>query len=125
MFGSMNTTQILLSIMILLLGVTLVIVGIQLFFVLKDVRRNLEKTHKILGDVEQITAKAVVEQVYLDDILVGLKGMVGSMSSATSSVTSVTKMFSPGGAGTAMFSVVNRMLQKRSAKEGFNGRTSN
>ena len=40
MFDSFNSTQILLSIMIVLLGVTLVIVGIQLFFVLKDLRHR-------------------------------------------------------------------------------------
>jgi hypothetical protein len=117
MFGTMNGTQILLSIMIILLGVTLVIVGIQLFFVLKDLRKNLEKTSRILSDVEKISSRAVVEQQYIDDILTGLKGVVSTVSGATSQMTAVSKSFNPATMGLAVFQAVNSILRRKRREE--------
>ena len=118
MFTSFNGTQILLSIMIVLLGVTLVIIGVQLFFVLKDLRKSLERTNRILADVEQISGRAVTEQQYIDEILHGLRSMVVSVSSATTSVSSVTsRIAGPTSMGLAMFQAVSGMMQKQRQRE--------
>jgi uncharacterized protein YoxC len=109
----MNGTQILLAIMIVLLGVTLVIVGIQVFFVLKDLRKNLEKTNRILTDVEQITARAVVEQQYLDEILLVIRGVMHSVNGVGQSLTSANKVLGPGSVGLAMFQAVSRVMKRR------------
>lgn len=123
MFTSFNGTQILLSIMIVLLGVTLVIIGIQLFFVLKDLRKSLEKTDRILTDVEKISSKAVVQQEYADEILQAVRVMALSVSQTTSSVSNVAgRVMGPASVGMAVFQAVTRMLAKQKAREkGDNG----
>lgn len=118
MFTSFNGTQILLSIMIVLLGVTLVIIGIQLFFVLKDLRKSLEKTDRILGDVEKISAKAVVQQEYADEILQAVRQMATSVSHTTSSVSNVAgRVMGPASVGLAVFQAVTRIMAKQRAGE--------
>jgi|SRR5690606_7220439 len=118
MFTSFNGTQILLSIMIVLLGITLVIIGIQLFFVLKDLRKSLAKTDRILSDVEKISAKAVVQQEYADEILQAVKVMATSVSTTTSSVTNVAgKMMGPASIGMAVFQAVTKIMAKQRARD--------
>ena len=81
---------------------------------LKDLRKNLEKTNRILDDVEHISARAVTEQQYLDDVLRGLRSMVGSVSSATGSVSTMTnRLVGPASMGMAMFQAVTSMMHKQ------------
>ena len=118
MFGSLNGTQLLLSVMILLLGVTLVIIGIQLFFVLKDLRKNLDKTQRILTDIELISGKAVKEQQYLDEVLSSMRTMFGSVSTATTSVSAMThKLLGPSSVGLTLLQAVNTVIQRRKERE--------
>lgn len=118
MFTSFNGTQILLSIMIVLLGITLVIIGIQLFFVLKDLRKSLAKTDRILSDVEKISAKAVVQQEYADEIIQAVRVMATSVSQTTNSVTNVAGRFmGPASVGMAVFQAVTKMMAKQKSRE--------
>lgn len=47
----MDATQLLLSIMIFLLGVTLSVIGIQFYFILKEFKKSVEKINLVLEDV--------------------------------------------------------------------------
>ena len=104
--------------MIVLLGVTLVIIGIQLFFVLKDLRKSLAKTDRILSDVEKISAKAVVQQEYADEIIQAVRVMATSVSTTTNSVTNVaSRIMGPASVGMAVFQAVTKMMAKHNARE--------
>ncbi len=46
----METTQILLTIIVTTLTIILTITGIQFFFILKELRKSLQKINKILDD---------------------------------------------------------------------------
>lgn len=51
-----DTVQAVLLFVIVLLTILFVVLGIQVFFLLKDLRMSLKRTNKILDDVEIITA---------------------------------------------------------------------
>lgn len=53
----MDISQILLTFVILTLTSFLIIVGIQVFFILKDLRSTLSRLNKVLDDASQITQK--------------------------------------------------------------------
>jgi hypothetical protein len=113
MFTDFNGTQILLSIMIVLLGVTLVIVGIQLFFVLKDLRRSLARTDRILADLEVVSHKMVSEQQYVEDILHTFHSFVTSLANTSASVSGITTKFvNPVSLGMAFFRAFTAMTGK-------------
>ena len=118
MFDSFNSTQILLSIMIVLLGVTLVIVGIQLFFVLKDLRKSLARTERILTDMEQITSRVLVEQQYVDEILENAHRLMQGVASGTSAVSSVGKLIGPASIGMNFLKTFTNIMNKRSQSQG-------
>ncbi len=117
MFESLNGTQILLAIMIVLLGVTLVIVGIQLFFVLKDLRKSLNRTERILTDMEQITSKLITEQQYVDEILESAHRLMQTVSTGTNAVSSLTKMIGPASIGMSFLKSFTAIMNKRSHGE--------
>ena len=50
----MDLLQIALVFLILLLSVILAILGIQVFFILKDLRKTMDKVELFLGDAQQI-----------------------------------------------------------------------
>ncbi|HSA84148.1 MAG TPA: hypothetical protein VLF20_04660 [Patescibacteria group bacterium] len=50
-----DAVQLILLIVIITLTLLLVILGIQVFFILKDVRQTVKKTNKILDNTEGIT----------------------------------------------------------------------
>ncbi len=51
-----DTVQAVLLFVIVLLSILFVVLGIQVYFLLKDLRQTLSRTNKILDDVEAITA---------------------------------------------------------------------
>lgn len=120
MFASFNGTQILLSIMIVLLGVTLVIVGIQLFFVLKDLRKSLTRTERILTDMEQITAKLITEQQYVDEILESAHRLMQGVSAGTSAVSSFSRLIGPASVGMSFLKTFTGIMNKRSHQDSNN-----
>ena len=50
-----DTTQILLFTVVTSLTVLLIIIGIQLFFILREIRRMLQKTNKMMEDASHVT----------------------------------------------------------------------
>lgn len=52
-----STTQILLIVMLLVLGSTLTIIGVQIFFILREVRESMEKVNLLLGDSRAFTSQ--------------------------------------------------------------------
>ncbi len=70
------TTQIVLLLMTIVLGSTLVIVGIMLIFVLKDLRQSLARVNTILDDVEELTSRAANGSEMIEDVVVTVQEMV-------------------------------------------------
>ncbi len=54
----MDTTQLLLTVVISITTVLLTIVGIQLIFVLKELRKTLIKTNAVIDNLEQMSTAA-------------------------------------------------------------------
>lgn len=52
-----STTQILLVVMLLVLGSTLTIIGVQIFFILREVREGMEKVNVMLEDSRVFTSQ--------------------------------------------------------------------
>lgn len=80
-----DTVQAVLLFVIVLLAILFVVLGIQVFFLIKDFRQTIARTNKILDDVETITA-GIAEPVS------SLSGFLSS-SSALSMVAKVFSMF--------------------------------
>lgn len=53
----MDAIQAILFSIIIVLTIFLVIVGLQAFFALKDLRKTLKKANKLMGDVDDIVAQ--------------------------------------------------------------------
>jgi len=76
-----NLTGIVFVIVISVLTALLIAVGIQVIGILKEFKKTVEKTNKILdssnrvmGDVEQVTAVTAKQATSLANFLGGLKG---------------------------------------------------
>lgn len=50
----MDTTQLLLSVVLTVTTILLIVVGIQLIFILKDLRQLLKKVNNIVEDLEKV-----------------------------------------------------------------------
>lgn len=50
-----DSVQLVLLIVIIILAVIFVVLGIQVFFILKELKNTLAKTNKILDEVESLT----------------------------------------------------------------------
>ena len=50
-----QVVQIILVIVIVVLAILLVVLGIQVFFILKELRKTVAKTNRVLDDTEVIT----------------------------------------------------------------------
>ncbi len=50
-----DTVQAVLLFVIILLSVLFVVLGIQVFFILRELRTTLKKTNKILDEVDELT----------------------------------------------------------------------
>jgi len=51
-----DTVQLILLVVIILLTLILVVLGVQVFFILQEVRKTLRKTNSILDNAESITS---------------------------------------------------------------------
>ena len=70
------TTQIVLLFMTIVLGSTLVIVGIMLIFVLKDLRGSISRANSILDDVEELTSKTANGSQVIEEVISNIQEMV-------------------------------------------------
>ena len=68
-----DPAQILLFIVIIILTLLLLILGIQVFFILKDLRKTITKANKVLDNTGDITQSVSQPLSSLASILMGLK----------------------------------------------------
>ena len=65
--------QILLFIVIITLTVLLLVLGIQTFFILRDLRKTISKANKVLDNTGEITESVSAPISSLSSVLMGLK----------------------------------------------------
>ena len=107
----MDATQLLLSIMIFLLGVTLTIIGIQFYFILKELRKSIEKVNVMLDDVQVVTKN-------LADGSQQIQTLVANFRQSTQGFAE--KISGPMATGLAVFGLIRTITEKfkgRSRKE--------
>lgn len=69
----MDPTQIILIIAIVLLTSLLVALGVQVFFILKDLRKTVSKANKVLDNTQTITQSVSSPISSLSSIAAGIK----------------------------------------------------
>lgn len=69
--------QILLIVVVVTLTVILSVIGIQVFFILKEFRESMKKTNKILDDAGEISESISKPISALSNSIVGFSGITG------------------------------------------------
>lgn len=69
-----DTTQLLLSFVILILTVMLSVIGVQVVYILRDLRETIKKFNKVLDDTGTISESVSKPVSMFSTMLVGLKG---------------------------------------------------
>jgi hypothetical protein len=72
-----DTTQILLIIVITTLTILLTIIGIQVFYILREFKRMIVKMNKILDDAGMISGAVARPIASLSDGITGFSGIAG------------------------------------------------
>lgn len=68
-----DPAQILLFIVIIVLTILLIVLGIQVFFILRDLRHTISKANKVLDNTGEITESVSQPLSSLSSVLMGLK----------------------------------------------------
>lgn len=68
-----DTVQLVLLIVIIILAVIFVVLGIQVFFILKELKITLSKTNKILDEVESLTESVSEPVSFISGLLFSSK----------------------------------------------------
>lgn len=68
-----DPAQILLFLVIIILTILLIVLGIQVFFILKDLRQTISKANRVLDNTGEITESVSGPVSSLSSILMGLK----------------------------------------------------
>jgi len=76
----LSVTQILLIFVVSILTVVLAIIGIQVFLILKESRRSIEKVNKMLDDAGRISESIAKPLSALSGSLSGLSGITGILN---------------------------------------------
>ena len=82
-----DLSQVLLVIVITILTALLTVIGVQIVYILREVRRSLEKMNKMLDDVGMIT-KSIAHPI------VGLGGAIESLRSIGKTIDAIGLFFS-------------------------------
>lgn len=69
----LEPAQLLIFVVILVLTILLVVLGVQVFFILKELRKTIQKTNKVLDDAELITQSIANPVTSLSSLIMGLK----------------------------------------------------
>lgn len=69
----MDTTQVLLIIVVTVLTVLLAVIGVQVVFILAEIRKSLEKFNKIIDDAGAVTRGISRSLTGMGGIVEGLK----------------------------------------------------
>jgi len=81
-----DLSQVLLLIVITTLTILLSVIGIQIVYILREVRRSLEKINKMLDDAGMITES-------IAHPIAGLGGMVDGVRSAVKAIEAIGTFF--------------------------------
>ncbi len=73
----LSPTQILLIIVVSVLSAVLVVIGIQVFLILKEGKRSVEKVNKMLDDAGTISSAITKPIASLSNSISGLSGISG------------------------------------------------
>lgn len=73
----MELTQILLTVVVTILTGLLVFVGVQVFFILRDLQKSIKKLNKILDDAGVVSDTVVKPIVGVASFVEGLRGIKG------------------------------------------------
>jgi hypothetical protein len=68
-----DPAQLALFLVIIILTILLIVLGVQVFFILRELRRTLEKANKILDDTGSITESVSGPISSLSTLVTGLK----------------------------------------------------
>ena len=72
-----DTTQLLLIAVVTVLTVLLTIIGVQVFFILKEIKRTIEKMNKMLDDAGLISESIARPIASLSSSITGVSGIAG------------------------------------------------
>lgn len=72
-----DTTQVLLIIVVTTLTVLLTIIGIQVFFILREFKKSIEKINKMLDDAGMISESVAKPIASLSSGITGFSGITG------------------------------------------------
>ena len=68
-----DPAQLALFLVIIILTILLIVLGVQVFFILRELRRTLEKANKVLDDTGNITESVSGPISSLSSLVTGLK----------------------------------------------------
>lgn len=69
----MDTVQALLIAVVIVLTVMLVVVGFQVFYILRELRKTIDRANKVLSNTESITDSVKAPIATFSSMLIGLK----------------------------------------------------
>lgn len=69
----MDTVQALLVAVVIVLTVMLVVIGLQVFFILRDLRRTIDKANRVLDNTESITESVNAPVSSFSNLLMGVQ----------------------------------------------------
>ncbi|MEK7571054.1 MAG: hypothetical protein AAB553_02160 [Patescibacteria group bacterium] len=69
-----DSVQLILLLVIVILTILLVILGVQVFFILRDLRKTINKTNKVLDNANSITENIDGPLEAISSLAGGLKG---------------------------------------------------
>src|SRR3989344_563602 len=75
----MEPTQILLAVIVTILTGLLVFVGVQVFLILREMQKTLQKLNKILDDAGIVTDSVVKPIIGVANFVEGMKGIKGEI----------------------------------------------
>ena len=82
-----DISQVLLIIVITTLTIILTLIGIQIIYILREVKKSLEKINNMLEDAEMVT-KSIAHPI------AGLGGVIEGLKTSTKAIETITKLFS-------------------------------
>jgi hypothetical protein len=80
----METTQVVIIIISCALTALVLILGVQVFYILKEVRRTIQKINKMLDDTGKVTGS-------VSDGIVNMSGFVNGIKAGISAISSLKK----------------------------------
>ncbi len=89
----MDLTQIVLLLMIVVLGTTLTLVGVQLFFILREAEKSLRKTNLLLDDFKVLSINLSQGSENLRSLVASFSAANGSLLMSSATVFGLVRTF--------------------------------